>query len=131
MIPSLTPDCEIMAKRVCNTSLLKDTDYLLKREAFSHTVYTACDSGIREHVLLHIGYAEITGGMFDVIRSIDDEHVKCILEDHLNIFSSLLGKHSQTPFQSMLNIFLLLDFFVFIFLGVNYDHRLIHTNNFG
>ena len=46
-------NCEIMAKLVCNASLLKDNrlnDYHLKKLPFTHKVYTECFLGIREDV---------------------------------------------------------------------------------
>ena len=50
MVPSMTGVCEIMAKLVCNASLLEDYDYPLKNPNLSHKVCTECYLTIREDV---------------------------------------------------------------------------------
>ena len=50
LISSMVGTCEIMAKLVCDTSLLKSSDYRLKKLSFSHKICTACDLGIREDI---------------------------------------------------------------------------------
>ena len=50
LLPGISNNCEIMAKLVCNASLLKDHDYRLKSKSFSHKICNNCDLGIREDV---------------------------------------------------------------------------------
>ena len=96
-IPSMTGDCEIMAKLVCNTSLLKDSDYRLQNLSFSNKVCTECYLGIREdvnHLVMQCPtYEGDRAEMLDVLNSIDDEYVKAALDDHQDIFNVLMGKH--------------------------------------
>ena len=42
--------CEIMASLVCDASLLKSTDYRLKKKTFSHKICNKCDLGILETI---------------------------------------------------------------------------------
>ena len=62
--PSMLKNCEIMAKLVCNASLLKDNrpnDYHLKKLPFIHKVCIECYFGIREdvnHIILKFSLKE-------------------------------------------------------------------------
>ena len=76
LIPSMVSIFEIMAKLVCDTSLLKASDYRLKKLSFSHKICIACELGIREdikHIVMQCPHYEgIRSEMFDVLKAIDD-----------------------------------------------------------
>ena len=50
-LPGITSNCDIMAKLVCNASLLKDHDYRLKNKSFRHKICNNCELGLREDVI--------------------------------------------------------------------------------
>ena len=96
-IPSMTGDCKIMAKLVCNTSLLKDSDYHLKNLSFSNKVCTECYLAFREdvnHLVMQCPtYEGDRAEMLDVLNSIDNEYGKAAINDHQDIFNVLMDKH--------------------------------------
>ena len=108
-IPYIMRDCEIMAKLVCESSLLKDHDYRLKSLSSSYKVCTQCMLGIRED-LMHIimqcpDTDDIRREMFEVLNSIEDNYVQDILKEHQEVFYALMGKHvAEIPFESMIKI---------------------------
>ena len=109
LIPARISDCEIMSKLVCNSSLLKDSDYRLKNLSFSHKVCIECYLGIREdtnHLVMQCPANEgIRSEMQDVLNSIDDLHVKRTMEDPQNLFNTLMGHQPVgMPFESALKI---------------------------
>ena len=94
LVPNVISNCEIMAKLVCNASLLKYHDCRLKRLSFSHKVCAECILGIRED-LLHMvmqcpDTEEIKCEMFEVINAIDDDHVKALMLEHRDVFYILI-----------------------------------------
>ena len=108
-VPSITGDCETMAKLVCNCSLLKDSDYRLKNLSFSNKVCSECDLGIREdvnHLVMQCpAFEGDRAEMFDLLNTIEDEYVKMALLDHQNIFNFLMGKQpNDTPLSSAFKI---------------------------
>ena len=50
MFPRKTSMCEIMAALVCDTSILINSDYRIKKKSFSHKICTRCDLGIIEDI---------------------------------------------------------------------------------
>ena len=112
LIPARISDCEIMAKLVCNSSLLKDSDYRLKNLSFSHKICIECCLGIRgiredtNHLVMQCPASEgIRSEMLDVLKGIDDLHVKRTLEDPQNLLNTLMGHHPVSmPFESALKI---------------------------
>ena len=87
-------DCEIMAELVCNTSLLKDSNYRYKNVSFSHKVCTECYLGIREdlnHLVMQCPHFE--GNRAEMLdgSAIDDQYVRDALEDPQKIFNILMG----------------------------------------
>ena len=100
-------DSEIMAELVCDTSLLKDSDYRLKNLSFSHKVCTECYLGIREdlnHLVMQCPHFEGNRAeMLDVLDAIDDQYVRDALEDPQKIFNILMGHQPVSlPFLSAL-----------------------------
>ena len=117
LIPDIISNCEVMSKLVCNSSLLKDHDYRLKKQSFSQKVCTQCMLGIREdtmHLVMQCPDTElIKGEMFEVLSAIDDDHVSNALQDQHNIFYILMGKHPpDVPFDSMLKIWLVSSHYI-------------------
>ena len=111
LIPSLISTCEIMAKLVCDTSLLKSSDYRLKKLSFSHKICTACDLGIREdikHIVMQCPHYEgIRSEMCDVLKAIDDPVVQQVLSEPLEFFYVIMGKHPiDAPFESMIKLWM-------------------------
>ena len=111
LIPSVISNCERMAKLVCNASLLKDHDYRLKSLSFSHKVCTECTLGIREdlvHMVMQCpDTEEIKCEMFEVINAIEDDHIKTLMFEQLEVFYILMDKHPPgIPFESMIKIWL-------------------------
>ena len=89
LAPVIMDDCEIMAKLVCNSSLVKDHDYRLKKLSFSYKVCTECPLGIRD--LLHLDMQcpdtqEIRTEMFALINTIDDVYVKDVIAEQQDLF---------------------------------------------
>ena len=97
MFPSMLKNCEIMARLVCNASLLKDNDYRLKKLPFIHKVCTQCYLGIREdvnHLLMQCpAYVDIKREMYGVLESID-HYIKVALDDQQGIFNTLMGRYA-------------------------------------
>ena len=111
IIPSMVSTCEVMAKLVCDANLLKSSDYRLKKLSFSHKVCTACELGIREdikHVVMQCPQYEGTRSeMCDVLKAINDPHVQEVLEEPLEFFPVIMGKHpANVPFESMFKIWM-------------------------
>ena len=108
-VPSITGECETMAKLVCNCSLLKDSDYRLKNLSFSNKVCSECYLGIREdvnHLVMQCpAFEEDRAEMLDLLNTIEDDYVKTALLDHQNIFNVLMGKQpNDTPLSSAFKI---------------------------
>ena len=117
LIPDIISNCEVMSKLICNSSLLKDHDYRLKKQSFSHKICTQCMLGIREdtmHLVMQCPDTEhIKSEMFDVLSAIDDEHVSNVLQDQQNVYYVLLGKHPKgVPFDSMVKIWLVSSHYI-------------------
>ena len=95
----------LMAKLVCNCSLLKDSDYRLKNLSFSNKVCSECYLGIREdvnHLVMQCpAFEGDRAEMLDLLNTIEDDYVKTALLDHQNIFNVLMGKQpNDTPLSS-------------------------------
>ena len=101
-----------MAKLVSDTSLLKSSDYRLKKLSFSHKICTACDLGIREdikHIVMQCPHYEgIRSEMCDVLKAVDDPVVQQVLSEPLEFFNVIMGKHpADAPFESMIKLWLI------------------------
>ena len=106
LMPHIIGDCELMAKLVCNTSLLRDHDYRLKNLSFSHKVCIQCPLGIREDlmhfVMQSLDTQNMRNEMFAVINVIDDVYVIDILAEQPYIFYVMMCKHPPgVPFESV------------------------------
>ena len=109
LIPARISDCEIMSKLVCNSSLLKDSDYRLKNLSFSHKICIECCLGISEdtnHLVMQCPANEgIRSEMQDELNGFDDLQVKRTMEDPQNLFNTLMGHQPVgMPFESALKI---------------------------
>ena len=117
LVPVIIGDLEIMAKLVCNSSLLKDHDYRLKKLSFSHKVCTECPLGIREDLLHSVMQCpdtqEIRTVMFALINAIDDVYVKDVIAEQQDLFYIIIGKHpAGIPFESVSNILLVSSWYI-------------------
>ena len=51
--------------------------------------------------------------LFEVIKEIDDDHVKALMLEHQDVFYILMGKHlPNNPFQSMTKIWLVSSHYI-------------------
>ena len=103
--------CEIMASLVCDSSLLKTSDYRLKGKSFSHRICNKCELGILEdikHLLMQCPYyTEERTQLQHSIQLIGTE-----LSDRINdppiYFNTIMGKQPEdTGFQEMIAIWLM------------------------
>ena len=108
-LPGITSNCEIMARLVCNASLLKDHDYRLKNKSFSHKICNNCELGLREdvnHMVMQCPHSEdAKGEMLEMIGNIEDEQVNQVIQQNGDLLSVLMGKHpDDAPFETMVKI---------------------------
>ena len=103
--------CEILASIVCDTSLLKDTDYRIKNKPFGFKMCHRCELGILEnarHLILQCPFYEIErANMFNEIESVNDTWREKISNQGYDILHVLLGMQPEnTTFDEMLQIWL-------------------------
>ena len=76
MMPEKMGMCETVASILCDTSLLKTTDYRLKGKTFGYKMCSRCDLGIQEdarHVLMQCPfYNRERKKLFDSLESISE-----------------------------------------------------------
>ena len=103
--------CEILASIVCDTSLLKSTDYRLKKP-FSFKMCERCDIGILEdarHVILQCPF--FSGqrvNMFSEIEDVCPIWKLSISYQGYDILHILLGKQpNNITFEEMLDVWLI------------------------
>ena len=103
--------CEILASIVCDTSLLKDTDYRIKNKPFGFKMCHRCELGILEnarHLILQCPFYEIErADMFNEIESVNNTWRDKISNQGYDILHVLLGMQPEnTTFDEMLQIWL-------------------------
>ena len=101
-----------MAKLVCDTSLLKNNDYRVKRRTFGFKVCSRCDLGILEsakHFIMQCPfYEKDRSDMYDEINQIDGEWVKEIVSQSQEVMYILLSKHpEEIVFSDMIRVWLI------------------------
>ena len=109
--------CEIMSSLVCDTSLLKASDYRLKKKSFSHKICTRCYQGTMEnvqHIVMQCPYyVEQQRNMAASIEALGSEAALTVLNDSQNFFYTVMGKHpAGISFQSMTEIWLITGDFI-------------------
>ena len=89
--------CEIMAKMVCEASLLKTADTRLKNRSLASRFCEKCDLGIEEtaiHIVMQCPFfEEDRRKMFAEMNALLCREIDEILTDAANIFLYLMGKH--------------------------------------
>ena len=95
LMPQKTKMCKILASIVCDTSLLKATDYRIKRKSYASKMCVRCELGITEnarHLILQCPFynAERTE-MFNEIESVSDTWSDKISNQGYDILHILLG----------------------------------------
>ena len=101
-----------MASLVCDSSLLKTSDYRLKGKSISHRICTKCELGILEdikHLLMQCPYyTEERAQLQNSIQLIGTELSDRIINDPLNYFNTIMGKQPEgTDFREMITIWLM------------------------
>ena len=117
MIPSMVSTCKLMAKLVCDANLLKSSDYRLKKLSFSNKICTACELGIKEdikHIVMQCPEYEGTRSeMWDVLKAVNDPIVQEVLDEPLEYFYVIMGKHPvNVPMESMVKIWLISSHYI-------------------
>ena len=95
LMPQKTKMCEILASIVCDTSLLKATDYRIKRKSYAYKMCDRCDLGINEdarHLILQCPFYDADRmEMFNEIESVSDTWSDKISNRGYDILHILLG----------------------------------------
>ena len=112
MFPRKTSMCEIMAALVCDTSILKNSDYRIKKKSFSHKICTRCDLGIIEgirHLLMQCPFfSSEMRKLYESLDQMDNDVASRVANDTQNYFHIIMDKHPKyATFQSMVDIWLL------------------------
>ena len=111
LYPTKLGMCETMAALVCDTCLLKSTDYRLKKKSFSEKICTKCKYSVLEsifHLVMQCPFhVEERRRLNDLIVNLNSEASERVLSDSQNFFYTVLGKHPNgILFESMVDIWL-------------------------
>ena len=111
-LPERLRMCEIMMALVCDASLLKSTDYRLKKKTFSERICTRCDYGTLETINLVVMqcpyHAEERQRIHDEIAKLNSESSEQVINDSQNYFYTVMGKQPVgLPFHEMVDIWLI------------------------
>ena len=103
--------CEIMASLVCNTSLLKDSDYRIKKKTHSHKICTRCDLGLVEdirHLLMQCPFFSTDmRSLYEYLDQSDSDIAPRVANDTQNYFYIIMGKQPDyASFKDMVEIWL-------------------------
>ena len=103
----LLEDCEAMSLFICNSTLLKGSDYRLKGISFSNKINISCDLGIIEdkkpNVMQCPAHTDLHKEIYRELRQNCGVGVNKVLEDSQNVFYVLMGKCSiEISFESMI-----------------------------
>ena len=112
LFPSKIRMCEIMASLLCDTSLLKSTDYRLKRKTYGDKVCPKCEQWVLEtifHVVMQCPYhTDEQLKMNAMIVNLNNESATQVLNDSQNFFFTIMGKQPDgISFESMIDIWLI------------------------
>ena len=115
--PRLQKMCEIMARLVCHTSLLKDDDPRCKGGSNSMKNCSECDLSIPETVKHLVMQCPANEGaskfMFDEIQKVDNNFVNRCANDTDQVFFWLLGKHIEgVDNELMANIWIIAGYHI-------------------
>ena len=112
LIPGKTRMCEILASLVCDTSLLKCTDYRLKKRTIGFKMCDRCMLGIPEdarHIILQCPFfQQERTHMFNEIEMKCEVWASKISNQGFDLLHILLGKQPENiSFDEMLQIWLI------------------------
>ena len=111
-MPSKVGMCENMASLVCDTSLLKSTDYRIKRKTFGFKMCNRCELGIIEdarHIILQCPYYDQERTeMFNELEMMCEVWANRIVNQGHDLLHVLLGKQPDNfTFDEMLQVWLI------------------------
>ena len=111
MFPRKISMCETMATLVCDSSLLKSSDYRIKKKSYSHKICTNCTLGIIEdirHIVMQCPFFNNeTVQLYESLEQMDDETASRVMRDAPNYFHIVMGKRPEyASFQTMIPIWL-------------------------
>ena len=112
LYPSWTRMCEKMSSMVCDTCLLKATDYRLKGKTHGYKMCNRCKLGSLEdvkHLIMQCPYFEVKRAkMYDEIKKLNNEELDEVLSNPQEIFHVILGKHpDNASFENMIQFWLI------------------------
>ena len=112
LLPRKISMCEIMAALVCDTSLLKSTDYRIIKKSHGHNICTRCDLGIVEdirHLVMQCpSSSNQTHELFETLVQMDNDIATRVTQDPGNYLNIIMGMQPEyASFESMLDIWLL------------------------
>ena len=112
LYPKKIKMCETMASLVCDTSLLRSTDYMIKKKTFSNKICDKCYLGIIEsmkHLVMQCPfYSEESGEMFASLGRLNSEVATRVMNGPTVYFNIMMGKYPEyASFAEMVNIWVL------------------------
>ena len=104
--------CETMASLLSDSSLLKATDYRLKKKPFGHKICTKCDLWVTEslnHIVMQCPhYYGDRVNMISRIKAIGSDTANRVVDDAQQFFYTIMGKQPENSnFASMVEIWLI------------------------
>ena len=112
LFPRKMQMCEIMAKLVCDSGLLKSTDYRLKGKSFSNKICCKCEMGTLEdihHLLMQCPfYSNEQTNLHQSLTTLGTNMATRIINEPAFYFHTIMGKQPENAeFQDMIEIWLL------------------------
>ena len=109
LFPSKMRMCETMASLVCDTSLLRSTDYRLKKQTPSMRACDKCQLGTPEsvwHLVMQCPYYEdLSSELFASIEHLGTEVATRLINDPPQYFNVIMGKQPEyASFEEMIEI---------------------------
>ena len=108
LIPGKMKMCETFASIFCDTSVLKFTDYRIKKQTFGFKMCDRCDLGILEnarHIILQCPFfSQERANMFNELEDVSETCTSRISNQGHAIMHILLGKQPENiTFDKMLH----------------------------
>ena len=118
--------CEIMAKMICEASLLKTADTRLKNRSLASRFCEKCDLSSEEtamHIVMQCPFfEEDRRKMFAEMEDLACREIDEILNDAANIFLHLMGKHPPN-----VSFDVMYEFWVLVASHISYMYRSVIT----
>ena len=117
LFPEKTYMCEIMASLVCDTSLLRSTDYRLKRKTLNSKMCDKCSLGILEsvrHLVMQCPFfSDESNAMFTALGNLNNDIANRVINDPTEYFNIVMGKQPDyATCEEMIDIWLLTGFHI-------------------